>query len=362
MKKIILTSDILRFGQDLSRKSFVKNTEFISRLISKQIYYATRIETEILESGEFDNSFDYDYIYDQFGLEPSANSWAKIYNFDEEIPDKVLEYFDDKFGNNIVIGFELSPLLVNLFSMIKVPCISITWSPVRFMDDIFFSFLTNNEEVFNKISEFSISKSLVYSQAEMIKARFFRVGKELDLHKNLLLGQTTLDRSVIKDGSFVSLDSFETELLDIFSNEIIDFKPHPFAQNPKMFDSNLNINRVPDEYNIYEIFYNDKLKKVTSISSGALYEAEFFGKEPIRLIEEIQPFIFEEQPYSKNKYISVMHDFLNTNFWAEILAPLFRTYKNKNSDLAFVPNRLRKISCITWGYEEPELTQIIEKY
>ena len=97
MKKIILTSDILRFGQDLSRKSFVKNTEFISRLISKQIYYATRIETEILESGEFDNSFDYDYIYDQFGLEPSANSWAKIYNFDEEIPDKVLEYFDDKF-------------------------------------------------------------------------------------------------------------------------------------------------------------------------------------------------------------------------------------------------------------------------
>lgn len=135
--KIIFTGDLLRISGDISKRDLIaKNSHWLHQILHRQIKYATKKEVTIVE-WQTSSEFSGNHVFNLFGLEANTENWSKLY-FQEEIPIKVLCYFEQFFQNALVIGFEISPFMMNVFSHLQIPCVNVAWDPVRFMDDIFF--------------------------------------------------------------------------------------------------------------------------------------------------------------------------------------------------------------------------------
>jgi hypothetical protein len=364
IKKIIITADVLRVENDCERKSFIKNTNFIYRLLNKQLNFSTNLPIEIVESG-VNQVFDYEKAYDYLKLDINLENWAKVFDLDiENIPTELISYFSEIYKNSVVIGFELPPVMVKVFDAIQIPCISISWHPIRFMDDIFFGFLTNNSDIFNEIAKYQLPESAVYISAETYRARALRSNKKIDCAETLLIGQTKIDRSVIYKNKVVSLNDFKAVISDLTKKNRISFKPHPFA-NEKDYTELIvkyNFSLIGKDTNVYKILASEDVKKVVAISSGTLHEARFFEKESVSLIKTSQEFVYGGNNFSNKIYLPVKNNFMNADFWADILKPILQNVLYDNYIISNKPNRLRTTACISWGYEEIDLKQIIEKY
>lgn len=251
----------------------------------------------------------------------------------------------DREHADLVIGFELSKEAKTLLEKASSPYIDLRIHPLRFLDDIFFSFETNVPAVRALLKNYGISEALCRMHADHVKATVIKLKKAELIRPNslLLLGQTEAD-NVVFDGEryLVLTDRIEqiSELSKGYGH--IYFKPHPYAKNGRRVYRELKKALGEVSYidaNIYHLLGNDGVAHVAALNSSALYEAAYFGKKTT--------FLFT--PTFGERHVGVYDAFFSGAFWSDVLSPLLATAP---SALACPPQpgRLRKMLNDFWGY------------
>lgn len=364
INRIVLTSDLLRISGDINKRDLIaKNTHWLHHILNRPIGFATQLPIELVE-WETGADFDAHKVYELFGLEASTENWAKLY-LEEDIPYEVLKYFAPFFKDSVVVGFEISPFIMNVCSKLGLPCINVMWDPIRFMDDIFFSFNTNHGDIFEVLKTFQLPPTLVYQSADLMKARYLRKNINIDLEGTLFFGQTHIDRSLIEQKTIRQLEDFEPALQSLASERPVIFKPHPFDlyfERRKPLLERLGIPIMTATYDTYDLFCASNITKVAAISSGTTIEAKFFDKPAQTFMQPYYRYYDTTAEPAENACISVFEAFLSVNFWSSILRPILNTTYDLDKQLPFKPNRMRHANASFWGYREPTNEQVIEKY
>ena len=225
------------------------------------------------------------------------------------------------------------------------PILNLSIHPIRFADDIFFNFETNDNTLKEKLKKYEVDYDIFYHYADIVKATCLKNIKIKNIKKDslLLIGQTQQDKVIFDGEKYLSLLDYLDTIKDISKDyETIYFKPHPYAKNNKQIYKVLkkefkNIFMIYD--NIYHLLSNDNIKHIVGLNSSVLYEAKYFKKDVT--------FLFEYTFNFNTKDIGIYGAYFDSNFWAEILS-----IKDVKITLPFVPNRLRKTINDFWGYNE----------
>lgn len=223
--------------------------------------------------------------------------------------------------------------------------INISIHTIRFTDDIFFNFETNDEKIKKKLKKYEVNYDVFYHHADIVKATYLKTVKKNIIKENslLLIGQTEKDKVIFDGRKYLSLLDYIDTIKTITKDyDTVYFKAHPYAKNNKEIYKALkkelkNVIMVYD--NIYHLLSNENIKHVMGLNSSVLYEAKYFRKEVTFLYE---PYF----DFAKND-IGIYGDYFSSSFWADILDK-----EDTNISLPFVPNRLRKAINDFWGYNE----------
>jgi len=244
------------------------------------------------------------------------------------------------YNSEIAICFEQKE---KLQSSQKV--INLSIHPLRFGDDIFFNFETNDVVLKAKIKKYEVNYDIFYIYADLVKATYLKTTKKNNITDNslLLVGQTQQDKVIFNGVKYLSLlDYIEDIILLSKKYNSIYFKPHPYSTNNKKLLKSLkkylpNVKIIYD--NIYHLLSNDNIKHVVALNSSVLYEAKYFHKQVTFLYKPVYDF--------KNNDIGIYGDYWSSSFWSDLL-----DIEDKHVVLPFVPNRLRIADNDFWGYNE----------
>ena len=225
------------------------------------------------------------------------------------------------------------------------PILNLSVHPIRFADDIFFNFETNNKELREKLKKYEVNYDVFYSYADIVKATYLKTTKKNIINKNslLLIGQTEMDKVIFDGTKHLSLLDYIEDIKNIAKDyNNIYLKPHPYAKNTKQIYKSLkkefkNITLLYD--NVYHLLSNDNIKHIVALNSSVLYEGKYFKKEVTFLYKPY--FDFE------NSDIGIYGDYFSSSFWSNILGT-----KDTNISLSFMSNRVRKSLNDFWGYNE----------
>lgn len=217
--------------------------------------------------------------------------------------------------------------------------------PLRFADDIFFNFQTNDNDLRRKLKKYEVNYNIFYHHADIIKATFLKTVKRNCIKHNslLLIGQTEYDNVVFDGENYLSLLDYLPRIKELATDyTAIYFKPHPYAKNTKdtykILKKELHgVELVFD--NVYHLLSNEHISHVVALNSSVLYEAKYFRKETTFLYKPTFDF--------SNKDIGIYGDYFTSAFWSDIL-----NIEDTNIALPFLPSRLRKSLNDFWGYNE----------
>jgi len=248
--------------------------------------------------------------------------------------------FNSFIYNSIEMVFEEKEKLKN-----DEKVLNLSIHPLRFGDDIFFNFETNDDKLQAKLKKYEVNYDLFYSYANIVKATYLKTMKKNSIKENslLLIGQTERDKVIFNGNKYLSLLDYMNEIKNISKDyKTIYFKPHPYAKNNKYIFKELkkefkNLEMIYE--NIYHLLSNDNIKHVVGLNSSVLYEAKYFKKEV--------SFLYEHTFEIGDKDVGIYGDYWSSSFWSDLL-----DIEDKNISLPFVPNRLRKSLNDFWGYNE----------
>lgn len=227
----------------------------------------------------------------------------------------------------------------------KKSTINISIHPLRFADDIFFNFETNDNQIQEKLKEYEVNYDTFYHYADLVKSTCLKTVKNDKIEENslILIGQTSKDKVLFDGEKYLSLLDFVKEIDELSKRyDHIYFKPHPYSKNNKEIMKVLK-KTLPDikiiSDNIYHLLSNDNVKHIAGLNSSVLYEAKYFKKEVT----------FFYKPYFDftSNDIGIYGDYFDSKFWSDTLS-----IEDKNIKLPFIHNRLRKILNDFWGYNE----------
>lgn len=247
--------------------------------------------------------------------------------------------FDYDINRLIVIGFELPKNSLYQFSKLKIKYINVAIHPIRFTQDLIIGVQSNVK----------LPDEFILDETQLCCALSF---KELNLPENtaIIVGQTSIDRSVIKNGKVVKLSDFERQIRKLVTkyNKVL-FKPHPLELEPLGIEVIKKYNIETTTENIYDLLAQKNLTHVYGISSSVLYEAKFFGKEVTFWCER-----------RENRYLKPIQSniFVSSAFWAIMLRP-FVEIINEGTFKEFEPDFLRKSCNSWWGYPKKDKTDTL---
>lgn len=248
---------------------------------------------------------------------------------------------------DFVIGFELSTEAREKIDSIDKVYLDLRIHPIRFMDDIFFSFETNSNAIHLSLQNYRKNDDLCKLQANIIKATVVKLKSDKIIAPNslLLIGQTECDRVLYDGTKYLSLLDRIDEIKEIASEyDYIYFKPHPYAKNNRYLLRELRkaLCDVRNTHaNIYYILANEGTQHVVALNSSVLYESIYFDRKTT--------FLFN--PTFTDRQIGVYGNYFSGEFWGDILSPALRTIPS-SLELPFQTSRLRKTLNDFWGYNE----------
>lgn len=351
--KILVTGDILRPNNQMESLITIQTKWFLN--LFKPIFDETtkeKIELVLWEGNGFDANEFYRLNNSRFDC---VEDWAKLYNANyikKEANDYLCSFFRDSF----IIGYEMSNLMMNCFNKNNIPYINATLHPARFLDDVFFMFCTNVQDIFNILETYSISNKKILDSVKKCKM-IIRKKPKLKILENsaLIIGQTNVDASVCSQetNKLLSLYDYENELKEIVNKfNKVYFKPHPYAWEKdklKTYMDKLGIESLNE--NVYYCLGQDNLDSVYAISSSAVYEANLFNKEGRYFYKSaFDIYDLNNKEYNHLKYVGIYNDYFSTDFWRNILNKYCKALDN-NFSFKPVENRIRKSLNMYWGYD-----------
>jgi len=225
------------------------------------------------------------------------------------------------------------------------PVINLSIHPLRFADDIFLNFNTNDDHAFEMLKRHEVDYDIFFHYANLVKERCAQLKKGSICKNNslILVGQTERDKVIFDGDQFLKLTDFLESIEEISSQyEHVYFKPHPYAKNNKDIFNELKriIKKCYITFdNIYFLLSDNNVKALAGLNSSVLYESKYFYKKSFFLFKETFNFIDSD--------IGIYGDYYNSSFWSSLLG-----VEDKGKSLPSYPNRLRKLVNDSWAYGE----------
>lgn len=259
---------------------------------------------------------------------------------------KSLDYVNSFINQfDLVIGYELSKCTREIIDSLNIKYIDVWLSPIRFLNDLKFCFSSNDIRINELFLKSKVDIQEIYSKANLITQNHLIENSDEDNtnnKSNMIVTQSLEDKSIIKDGRYLSLNDFHKELKQICSNYSINYiLKHPNLSK-KSFNKicdNIGVPNIEPIYGRgYQMLASKTLHHLIAISSSLLEEAKFFGKKITYLYK----------PVIDSNYILANEEIFSSNFWSKVL----NLNLNLNHTFIHHDNYFRNILGKSWAYEE----------
>ena len=340
MKRIVFMNDILFHSpkNKATWHSYIADilSPAIELACNKKIIFITEIKND---KGSY---FDRDKFY---ALSDISDVTFSYYSYDVKKIKKASWDYLFSFINpdDFIIGCELGLSLRQYLTKSNIKFINFWFHSFKLFDDICFMLNTNSESIFKKIKNYQIPKQKFELYTAITKRKLEDQATSLTIEDNccLFIGQSMVDKSVEKDGNYLNISNFSTELEKLSENySKIYFIPHPCDPVEKYpniisFIKERKYIEIIRDIPTYVLLSSGKVKKVVGLSSSVLYEAQFFGKDIQYLF---RPLFDIDTVFGENTYLSVYNDYLNPQFWIDVLQDYFNVI-TENGKFKLFDNR-----------------------
>jgi hypothetical protein len=342
---------VLRPGETVFRPAQTENIRWFHRLVRAQVGAATRCPVSVVTWGE---GIDTERVYELWGAEKSWRGWAAIFDAGFA-PDGVVAALERAFADAVVVGFELAESIKRILSLLGIPFIDFSVHPVRFLQDIFFAVQTNDAAVFEAMLPDHTDSGAFLGPAGLLAATALKFRPELRPRgENLVVGQTRIDRALVRGGRVVDLSDFGPALREAVGDGGMTFKPHPYAHSDfGLLSTGISLRKMNLTYeNVYALMASEGIRRVVGVSSSVLIEARYFGLETRTLYDS--PFDLPERRSDAvpGQHLSIVDEWGDADFWRRILAPLVPVTRPDGQRFRRAPNALRTSLKNFWGYNE----------
>lgn len=260
-------------------------------------------------------NFSQDEFYKLAHLTKSNNIYEDITL--QNLTSESLHYLKNSLINHdYLITYELSKNSREILEYLEIKYIDIWLSPIRFYKDTLFEFYSNDEKIKKELTKLSFDNKKLFKRAKKIKThcKLFLENPNLEKNSCLIIGQMNQDKSVMKDGKFLTLIDFMDRLEELSTkhNKLYLLK-HPLTKNEdfeyikKKLASIRNL-EILINVNTYHLLVMQEIKCVAGISSSVLIESEYFNKK-------VELFY---KPVIDNDYVRIYKHFFSSNFWQSI--------------------------------------------
>ena len=358
-RRIVVTGDLLRPVDDAFRPAQNGNILWFHRLVRRALAAASGLPVEALvwASPELPGpGFDTPGFFAAAGATPDVEGWIALFDA-HALPRDAAAMMAAPFADAaVVVGFELAEVQKRLLSQIGVPWIDVNIHPYRFGPDVLFAIATDQPEVLAQLLPHHAEDWVFEPWADLMAATAIKVPTRLPVTEScLVVGQTKVDRALIRDGRLFDLADFAPALHAAIGREArVLFKPHPY--NPDGFGLHqigLPLRRIREvQENSYVLLGQEALKRVVGVSSSVMAEARFFGKEGIFLGTPPMRIAPSRAALGPGLHASVVDAWLSADFWRDLLAPLIEVTPADGRRPVLPPNALRSSLRQFWGWDE----------
>jgi hypothetical protein len=287
MTSVVITTDVFRC-REFGLPSIAPNVQWLRGLLHG-VFSATDFTLSIFDTECPDSRFDVARFRRCHGLPQDASAWASL--VDTRIASEDESYFSELLDAALVIGWGLTPALMELLDRNHVPFVDIEVDPIRFGEDMLLRVRTNCPRLSDFFSDQNVDESVFATSVAGLRA--FVAGIEGAAVRTsrpfgLFAGQCRIDLSTVMSGHIVEPFERIAEISSLAQDvDTLFIKPHPFETGNGHLATLLRAipNARLTHANIYRILSDINLKHVSALSSSVLDEAAVFGVETTRLIK-----------------------------------------------------------------------------
>lgn len=349
---ITFVGDWMRVAVQKSRVSVTQqgNVLWIARLMAPALD-ACGISTAVVmpssDAAEFAVQLDDAAILQAFLAAPSE-TWAKAYDGPAQ-SRWFAALYDAIPVANLIVGFEIPPFMKREFASRGMEYLSLHVHPVRFLQDFIFSAYTNSPALAFTMASISCDFDEVARQVSRFSARLARldpVQAHLPDGIPILLGQTSVDSSLITNGRFMRLPDYAgplAALLDGYTE--VAFLKHPLADwrmaDVHFLTREMGKTMIGISGNSYaHVMSPARLGPIATISSSLGVEAQLFGHECHFLLSDPRD-KFAVAELDNSQRVQLDHRVFTPPFWHEIMARSGQGVAALHSSFPFGPDYVR---------------------
>lgn len=360
IKRILIAADFLMTKE----KEQFSNRRWMLDLLSRPIERATGLMPVTLASSRSDaNLINRTAFFAASGIQVDLDETQFWFDASRitEASLALLEPFVS--STDLVIGYELSEQTRSVLDRMGVQWIDVWLHPVRFMDDVLFSFNAKSDSVRARLFERDVPAELMGLYADRVRVQTYKGWRriEADVLPNsaLCVGQMLNDKSVLCDGRMLSLLDFKDRFEQIAAEHSrVYYSRHPYMKQGdekilKWISTLPNVELTNEAS--YRLLSSNRIQTVFSLSSSVVEEARFFGKNAFYLHRPVVRF---GDPHDPMCGASIQQDFVSPRFWADILAPLLPT-NSRAPHVAFTDtkDKIRDMLGFYWSYHDIDKTE-----
>jgi hypothetical protein len=287
MKSVVITTDVFR-GSEFCIPSVSENVHWLRGLLHNVFSTAGFVQTIFTNERE-GGRFALAHYRESHALLKSACSWAKLVNTKISLEDE--SYFTELLNAELVVGWGLTPALMELLDRHRISFVDVEVDPIRFGDDLLLRVRTNNSHLSDFFSSLHVDE--VFFSTSVAELRAFVARREAatvktDRSIGLFAGQCRIDLSTVESGRIVRPAERLKEISEVAQNvDTLFIKPHPLEREAHHLATLLDAipNARMTRSNIYRILSDVNLKHVIALSSSVLDEAAMFAVETTRLMD-----------------------------------------------------------------------------
>lgn len=350
ISKILICSDFI----STKEKEQASNRRWLQHILYRPIRAATSISTETFSSSLTNiDSFSRKTFFEKSAIEIDIHSTQFWYGY-SDITQESKEYLSSYIGPScLIIGYELSEATKRILDDIGVLWIDIWLHPIRYLDDVLFSFSSSNPEINNELKKYSLDEYLYYLYGDRLKVQYYkgyrRPQVKAENNSALFIGQTLNDKAICDKGKMLSLLDFKKEFERLGSKyNKVYYSRHPYVKHGDNeileYIRSTDFAEITDE-NAYNLILSGKISEVASVSSSVAIEAKYLGVKSTILFKPVV------DVSNDSNYSSIHQSFVNPKFWKEVLTPIFKTNESV-PDIDFLngKDKIRDMLGFYWSY------------
>lgn len=263
--------------------------------------------------------------------EPGLDNWAR--SFWGPPTTALVDETARCTRNALVVGIELSPVLIAALDAAGTPWIDVGISPLRFLPDFAIHLRASRHFDLRAAPERLLTTANVEHAVGHIKARYRgSVARATDVV--VFFAQTARDRTTIRDGGFSNAEDAITLMESVLDGRRLLVKPHPWEPGNPVVEA--LVHRFAGEIteaNTYALLSAEVPPVVTTLSSSVGREARVFGCQTRIANPAVQ-----DWAYSGVESVVWGRSYA---LWGPIMAGVLPVFRCKDST-PFQPNVLRR--------------------